>query len=166
MPAMYYIVNVEAAIYRDDKWLIIRRSELEEHASGTLSLVGGKVDGITNCANVLEETLRREVAEEVGITVVDIQYLESKVFVTNDGKPVVDIVFLCRYCCGDARCVSEEEVAAVYWLTQQEIEASAEAPWYLKQTLALAEVARKSQSKTAKVELGETLCNRFMQRNY
>ncbi len=149
MPTMYYMVNVEAAIYRDDRWLIIRRSELEEHAPGTLSLVGGKVDGTTSCASVLEETLRREIAEEVGITVSDIKYLESKAFITNHGQPVVDIVFLCRYYCRDARCVSEEEVAAVYWLTQQEIDASADAPWYLKQTLALAEMARKSRSETA-----------------
>lgn len=37
---------------------------------------------------------------------------------------------------------------AMYYIVnveaQQEIEASAEAPWYLKQTLALAEIARKS----------------------
>ena len=39
-----FIVNVEGAIYKDEKWLLIRRSEMEEHAGGTLSLVGGKVN--------------------------------------------------------------------------------------------------------------------------
>lgn len=139
---MYYIVNVEAAIYRGDKWLIIRRGEQEEHAPGTLSLVGGKVEGVTNKANVLEETLKREVREEVGIEVADLQYLMSKAFLASDGQPVVDVVFLCSYQRGDARCVSQAEVAAVYWLTQPEIEASAEAPWYLKQTVEMAETAR------------------------
>lgn len=38
-----FIVKVEEAIYKDDKWLLIRRSEKEEHAGG-LSLVGGKVE--------------------------------------------------------------------------------------------------------------------------
>ncbi|KWX72124.1 hypothetical protein AMQ84_25905 [Paenibacillus riograndensis] len=38
-----FIVNVEGAICRDDKWLVITRSTKEEHAGGTLSLVGGKV---------------------------------------------------------------------------------------------------------------------------
>lgn len=31
MSNILYIVNVEAAIYKDDKWLIIKRSEKEEH---------------------------------------------------------------------------------------------------------------------------------------
>lgn len=66
---------------------------------------------------------------------------------TNDGQPVVDIVFLCKYHSGNASCVSEGEVAAVHWLTQQAIEASAAAPWYLKQTLALAESARKKREQ-------------------
>ena len=39
-----FIVNVEGAIYKNDQWLLIRRSEKEEHAGGLLSLVGGKVE--------------------------------------------------------------------------------------------------------------------------
>ena len=145
MSGTYYIVNVEAAIYKDDKWLIIKRSELEEHAPGRLGLVGGKVEGLTVSANMLEETLRREVREEVGIEVTDLQYLESKLFVADCGQPVVDVVFLCKHQGGEASCISEDEVAAVYWLTQQEVEANAAAPCYLKQTLTLAETARKKK---------------------
>ena len=37
-----YIVNVEAAIYKGNRWLIIRRSDKEDHAPGLLSLVGGR----------------------------------------------------------------------------------------------------------------------------
>ncbi|CAN7313515.1 hypothetical protein [Paenibacillus sp. LjRoot56] len=39
-----FIVNVEGAVFKEEKWLIIKRSEKEEHAGGSLSLVGGKVD--------------------------------------------------------------------------------------------------------------------------
>jgi 8-oxo-dGTP diphosphatase len=39
-----FMVNVEGAIRKDDRWLIIERSKKEEHAGGLLSLVGGKVD--------------------------------------------------------------------------------------------------------------------------
>ena len=36
-----FIVNVEGAIRKNDKWLsIIERSKKEEHAGGLLSLVG------------------------------------------------------------------------------------------------------------------------------
>lgn len=61
-----FIVNVEGAIYKNEKWLLIRRSTKEEYAGGLISLVGGKVEkeGITS--NILEETLKREITEEVG----------------------------------------------------------------------------------------------------
>ena len=46
-------MNVEAAIHKNDKWLIIKRSEKEEHAPGLLALVGGKVEtkNVENNAN-------------------------------------------------------------------------------------------------------------------
>jgi hypothetical protein len=37
-----FIVNIEGAIFKEEKWLVIERSLKEEHAGGTLSLVGGK----------------------------------------------------------------------------------------------------------------------------
>lgn len=37
-----FIVNVEGAVRRAGKWLIVERSRKEEHAGGMLSLVGGK----------------------------------------------------------------------------------------------------------------------------
>jgi len=98
-----YIVNVEAAIYRGDQWLIVKRSQQEEHAPDTLALVGGKVEIESAKDDVLEETLRREVMEEVGVEVDVVDYLESKAFAADDGRIVVDIVFLCRYKGGETR---------------------------------------------------------------
>ena len=55
--------------------------------------------------DMLEETLRREIAEEVGLEVHDeMAYLRSSAFVA-EGAPMVDVVFLCR-------CKSGEAVAA------------------------------------------------------
>lgn len=34
-----FIVNVEGAIYKNAKWLLIRRSEKEEHAGGGYPLL-------------------------------------------------------------------------------------------------------------------------------
>lgn len=52
-----FIVNVEATIFNEgNKWLVIKRSEKEEHAPGELSLVGGKVDATSGYAvDVLEK---------------------------------------------------------------------------------------------------------------
>ncbi|MHA2156748.1 MAG: hypothetical protein ACXABU_15495 [Candidatus Hodarchaeales archaeon] len=44
IPHYFYIVNVEAAIFKEEKWLLIERSEKEEYGGGLLSFVGGKVD--------------------------------------------------------------------------------------------------------------------------
>lgn len=64
----HFIVNVEGAIFKGNKWLIIERSQKEEHAGGMLSLVGGKVEYEGNSSDI-ERTLMREIFEEVGATV-------------------------------------------------------------------------------------------------
>ncbi len=138
MNIKHFIVNVEAVIYRGDKWLIIKRSEKEDHAPGALALVGGKVE--VDKANVIEEvvekTLHREIEEEVGIEVEkDIDYVESKFFVADDNQPVVDLVFLCRYKSGEATPEDPEEVAEVFWRTEDEIFADPNTPDYLKRSL-------------------------------
>ncbi|AKI97174.1 NUDIX hydrolase [Kosmotoga pacifica] len=138
-----YIVNVEAAIYKEDKWLLVKRSKKEEHAPGAISLVGGKVEVNEALPNILEETLKREIMEEVGIEVYDdIQYVESKSFFTDKGEPVVDIVFLCRYKSGKPHCVNKDEVAEVFWLAAQEILEDVNTPIWVKQSLRIAEKMR------------------------
>ncbi len=148
MNNILYIVNVEAAIYKDDKWLIIKRSELEEHAPGELSLVGGKVENAFNEVNVLEETLKREIAEEVGITIFDNPaYVESKAFSLGQESTVIDIVFLCRYKSGVANSVSPDEVSELYWYTTEEILNNENAPLYLKESISKAHNARLNNKR-------------------
>jgi len=93
-----FIVNVEGAVRKNDKWLIIERSKKEEQAGGLLSLVGGKVEKEGNSSDILERTVKREILEEVGVNVKDrLNYVHSTSFVTDKGENVVDIVFLCEY---------------------------------------------------------------------
>ena len=112
-----FIVNVEGAIYKDEKWLLIRRSEKEEHAGGTLSLVGGKVDYEGSSSDILERTLIREIYEEIGIEVSNLRYVNSSSFVTELGDHVVDIVFLCDHQYGEAYANSADEVDEVHWMS-------------------------------------------------
>ncbi len=131
-----YIVNVGAAIYKNDKWLIIKRSEKEEHAPGLLSMVGGKVEIKTAENNVLEKTLTREIMEEVGIQVSKtLHYIESKSFISDEGRVVIDIIFLCEYESGEARCMSSDEVSEVYWMSSTEILENKNAPIWLKESI-------------------------------
>ncbi|BFH16266.1 hypothetical protein J6TS7_64370 [Paenibacillus dendritiformis] len=92
-----FIVNVEAAIYREGKWLIIERSQQEEHAGGTLAFVGGKAEREGTVPGILEKTIAREVMEEVGLALTGTpRYVNRSSFVTERGEAVVDIVFLCE----------------------------------------------------------------------
>lgn len=101
-----YIVNVEAAIYHQDKWLISTRSTKEAHAGGTLALVGGKVETTTAENDALESTLKREIMEEAGIEIDDTpRYVKNSFFITQDDKRVINIIFLCKYKHGQARVI-------------------------------------------------------------
>ncbi len=135
-----YIVNVEAAIYKRTeaglKWLVIKRSDREEHAPGIISLVGGKVETEEADNDVLEKTVRREVEEEVGVRMEGrLEYLESTSFWIKEGYLVIDIIFLAEFRSGPARVCDTDEVAEVYWLNREEIAAHEKAPDYLLNTV-------------------------------
>ncbi|MHC0037528.1 NUDIX hydrolase [Pseudoneobacillus sp. C159] len=143
-----FIVNVEAAIFKEDKWLVILRSMKEEHAGGTLSLVGGKVDRDGNQLHILEKTVKREIFEEVGIEVKDeLHYVYSTSFVSDDDCHVVDIVFLCEHQSGEAFAKSPDEVDDVLWLTTDEALLHPKTPPWLKESLTRAAKLRESLNK-------------------
>ncbi|MET1013494.1 MAG: NUDIX domain-containing protein [Paenisporosarcina sp.] len=137
-----FIVNVEGAIYKEEKWLLIRRSEKEEHAGGCLSLVGGKVEKEGASSDILERTLIREIDEEIGIEVSNLSYVNSSSFITDAGIHVVDVVFLCKNFDGEAFAKSSDEVDEVIWMTTQEILNHAGIPLYLKENIKLADLLR------------------------
>ena len=92
--------------------------------------------------DVLEETVRREIREEVGVEVDDVVYVESHAF--GDVAPCVDIVFLCRYAGGVANAVDPAEVSAVQWMTFDEAMADPRSPAWIRRSLELAEAKRRS----------------------
>ncbi|GAA0370574.1 NUDIX hydrolase [Bacillus horti] len=140
-----FIVNVEGAVYKGDKWLLITRSVKEEHAGGTLSFVGGKVDPEKeNTLDILEKTVRREVYEEVGVELKDtITYIYSSLFGLDDGRQVINVVLLCEYDKGTAYNKSPDEVDAVHWLTTDEVLEHLSAPPWLKESIVRADELRK-----------------------
>lgn len=150
MIAERYIVNVEGAVVRGGRYLMVVRGEAE-YAPGGLSFPGGKVEGVGRTADVLEETLRREIGEEVGVEVhAEMTYLRSSALVA-EGDPVVDVVFLCRWKSGEATAAdaaaespsaAKGEVAAVRWMTAAEAIAHPETPPWTRLSLQLAERVR------------------------
>lgn len=136
---MFY-VNVEGAVYKENKWLVIERSLKEEHAGGLLSLVGGTVENEGDSKDLLERTLRRELFEEVGVRVKEkMEYVRNTSFKLDNGSEVIDIVYLCEFDDGEPFARSPEEVDAVYWMTTDEIVNHPKTPIWLLDSIKEAE---------------------------
>ena len=142
MSLVYHIVNVEGAIVHEGRYLLVIRGPGETHAAGMLSLVGGKVDDAGETVNILEETLHREILEEVGIEVSDMIYVHSTAFVDGANFPVIDVVFLCRWMAGEPTIVDSQEVADIRWLTANEVLTNPDTPDWTRNSVRRAEKMR------------------------
>ncbi|WP_435334873.1 NUDIX domain-containing protein [Haloarchaeobius sp. TZWWS8] len=143
-----YAVNVEAAIYRDGEYLLIERAAGEDHAAGALSLVGGTVEGVDHEISALEATVRREIREEVDVSVTDLRYVQSNAFRSDTGQPCLNVVFLARYDEGKGVVNAPDEVAATHWLTPGAVETHADAPEWTAAFVALADERRQAAGWT------------------
>ena len=142
MSNQLYGVNPEAAVYRGNQYLIATRSEEEEHAGGTIGLTGGGImpqDQLEG--DVIKATLRREVLEEINVTLGAMDYVRSWIF-DYRGTPILGMAFLCEYASGEARAVDPAEVSAVAWMTAEEILAHPKCPEWLPPTITACEVLR------------------------
>ena len=131
-PALF-VVNVEAFVWRDGRYLMAVRGATEEIAPGALVPPGGKLEADEGPEDALAGALSREVREEVGVEVADAAFVESHVFTGTFGGrplPILDLVFWCRYVAGEPRAQDEDEIAGVEWLTVDEIRRDLRAmPW-------------------------------------
>jgi 8-oxo-dGTP diphosphatase len=141
-----YIINVEAAVYHQGRYLMILRGPAEANAPGTLSFPGGKIERAGDSPEIVEATLRREIREEAGVEVADLVYLKSKSFTGADGKPIVDLFFLARYQSGEPGVSAEPEpgeIAGLAWMDPAEVLSHPKAPAWTREDLRDAEIARQ-----------------------
>lgn len=100
------------------KYLITRRSPNKKRFPGMWTVPGGKMetddylklpkDTKFYWYNVLERTLRREVKEEVGIDIDNIEYVTSLATVHADGSPSLVISCMADYANGEVKLNPEE----------------------------------------------------------
>lgn len=115
-----HVVAVFSWIRNGEKYLLARRSADDPQAGGLWALVGGKVD-LDKGNGIIEETLKREIEEEVGILVEDeFRYLSSQGFVRSSGHHVVSLIFEALYKSGEEQALDGQE--EVRWMTIPEIE--------------------------------------------
>ncbi len=79
----------------------------------------------------------------MGITIHDdMEYVHSTFFVSTDGEPVVNIVFLCRLHGGTLLISDRGEVAAWRWMSVEEILHDPAVPPWTRKSIELAERKR------------------------
>ena len=124
---LHYVVAT-AIIIKDGKYLIAKRSPEEKAFPNLWTVPGGKLEVSDYTSrekdagecwyNVLEDLVRREVMEEVGLTIKNTRYLTSLSFIRPDNIPVVTISFFADYDKGDV--MLSQELTEYAWVDLEE----------------------------------------------
>ena len=122
-------VAITAIVIKNGKYLITRRSLNKKRFPGLWTVPGGKMESKDYLElpkdtehywyNVLERTLRREVKEETGIGIENIEYVTSLATVHTDGSPSLVISCMADYTEGEVK-LSPEECDAHEWVSLEE----------------------------------------------
>jgi 8-oxo-dGTP diphosphatase len=110
---MHYVVAT-GIIVKNGKYLIAKRSEHEKAFPGFWTVPGGKLEpkdykekkqdtDAGQWYNVVEDLLRREVMEEVGLEIDKIQYLASLTFIRPDNIPTFVLSMFADYKNGEVK---------------------------------------------------------------
>lgn len=131
MPKNEYLheVAITAIVVKNGKYLITRRSPTKRRFPGMWTVPGGKLetndylelpkDTENYWYNVLEKVLRREVKEEVGLDITNIEYVTSLATVHDDGSPSLVISCLADYQSGKVT-LQPEETDEFKWVNLEE----------------------------------------------
>jgi len=122
-------VAITAIVMKDGKYLITRRVSTKKRFPGKWTVPGGRIEttdyttlpkDTEDCwYNVLETVLRREVREEVGLEIKNIDYLTSLATIDKEGVPMLVISCLAEWESGDVVLqLSETDTSA--WVSLEE----------------------------------------------
>lgn len=122
-------VAITAIVVKEGKFLITKRSLKKKRFPGKWTVPGGKLetDDYVNLPkdtefywyNVLEKVLKREVKEEVGIEITNVEYVTSLATIHSDGSPSLVISCLADYVGGEVT-LQEDEADEFKWVDIEE----------------------------------------------
>jgi 8-oxo-dGTP diphosphatase len=122
-------VAITAIIVKEGKFLVVRRSPNKKRFPGMWTVPGGKME--TNdylklpkdtkfyWYNVLERTLKREVGEEAGLEIDNVEYITSLATIHEDGSPSLVISCIADYVSGEVK-LQEGETDQFAWVNLEE----------------------------------------------
>lgn len=126
---MLHEIAITAIVVKGGKYLITRRSPNKKRFPGMWTVPGGKLEvaDYINLPketkdywyNVLEKVLRREVQEEVGLNITNIEYVTSLATVHSDGHPSLVISCMADWESGEVT-LQEEECDEYAWVSLEE----------------------------------------------
>jgi ADP-ribose pyrophosphatase YjhB (NUDIX family) len=122
-------VVVTAIVIKDGKYLITKRSMQEKRFPGMWTVPGGKLETNDYTSmpketkdywyNVLEKILKKEVKDETGFEIKNIEYVTSLATVHPDKNPSLVISCMADYVSGEAT-LQEGETDEHAWVTLEE----------------------------------------------
>lgn len=117
-----------AIIYKDNKYLLLKRSPKKKAYPNKWTVPGGglEVDDYINTKKTtsdtwyfaIEKSLRREIKEESNLEVGKIKYLLDMAFIRPDGVPVVVLSFFAPYNSGEVKL--DADSVEYTWVTYKE----------------------------------------------
>jgi 8-oxo-dGTP pyrophosphatase MutT (NUDIX family) len=124
----HYIAVTVILINNESKYLICKRNKYEKAFPDKWTVPGGKVEVLDYALkekdtkhhwyNILEEAAKREVKEEVGININEINYLTSMVYVRSDNIPCLIISLYSK--CDNEEIVLEKSLTEYSWISLKE----------------------------------------------
>jgi 8-oxo-dGTP diphosphatase len=122
-------VVITAIIIKDGKYLVVRRSMQKKRFPGMWTVPGGHLDTKDYLSlpkdtehywyNVLEKALKREVMEEAGLEIKNVEYVTSLASVHTDGNPSIVISCMADYVSGEIK-LQEGETDEFAWVSLEE----------------------------------------------
>lgn len=110
-----YRITTAAIIFDEQGRILLgKRSSKEDTVPGFWSLPAGKLESSGPASDVLETNLKREVLEEIGVEISDLEYLDSHMWTDTDPLKIT-IVFKARIIQGEPRPLDPQEVTETKW---------------------------------------------------
>lgn len=124
----FHRVVSTAIIHREDKYLLLQRSQNKKAFPGKWTVPGGGLE-VSDYINLpkttsdhwyfaIENSLRREIKEETGLEVGELKYLCSITFIRPDKIPTVILSFYCNWKSGKVKL--DEDNMDYSWVTYEE----------------------------------------------